>query len=275
MTPRLEDWTAWKRLCARQLCGTDTRQRLGNFARSRFNRQLERQLAVTNLGVEDAALQRPSADEAWHRFESYAALTQTRQGKRYKEWIFARIRPSAQSPLYIIQAGATLIMRSAVRTYLRDEYAPRRATSLDAPVGDGSLTLGDLLPGTLDPGDDLAAGERDLLAANHAAAFLTTLSRRERVGLLAKFSGIGLDNADVQVAAGCRKSVLSQAVRDLLSRLRESLLREYQDDGHDATMAFAAIVLQHLEKIIHRWKNSEKGLPRCFYNVGEDVGRGK
>jgi len=236
--------------------------RLGRFARSRFGIQLQRQLAATNLLPQDAQRQLPSDDDAWHQFESYAALTQTRQGKRYKDWIFARLRQSNRSPLDTIQSGAALIIRAAVRTYLRKEVASRKTMSLDTPVGDGTNTLGDLLPGT-------AETETDQLAQQHAERLFNQLSQRERIGLLAKYAGITLEHPDVVAAADCGKSTLNQAVRDFLARLRESVVREYGDEGHNAVMAFTALLLQHLGQQIFSWKNSEKRLPDCFYRVEE------
>ena len=265
LQPRLEDWVAWKTHCARALCDEDTQNRLARFAHSRFGIQLQRQLAVTNLRDGDAYQQRPSPDDAWHQFESYAAITQTREGKRYKEWIFARIRHADDNPVNVVQSGATLIMRSVVRNHLRQEYARRSTVSFDLPVGDGSLTVGELLPGSADPVNAVAKREYEELAQSHAERIFESLSRRERIGLFAKYRGIHLDDPEILIAAGCGKSVLSQAVRDLLVRMRVELTREYEDDGTDAIMAFSALVLQQLELRIFLWKKSEQSDPRCFY----------
>ncbi len=265
MKPHLKDWTEWKKFCARALCPEETQQRLGRFAVSRFGIHLKRHLSVTNLAPADAQRQLPPPEDAWHQFETYAALTQTRQGKRYKDWIFARVQHSDRSPLDTIQSGATLIIRDVVRAYLRKEYTPRTTVSLDRPIGDGTVTLGDLLPGFVQNEDSPEATEFDLLAAKHAEALFQTLSRRERVGLLAKYAGVSLESSDVLAAADCGKSTLNQAVRDLMRRLRDGVVREYGDEGHNTIMAFTALMLQHLEQIIYFWKNSEKGLPDSFY----------
>jgi len=262
LQPRLEDWTTWKEHCARALCSEATQTRLGRFARSRFGIQLQRQLAATNLLPQDAQRQLPSEEDAWHQFESYAALTQTRQGKRYKDWIFARLRQSDSPPLDTIQSGATLIIRAAVRTYLRKELASRKTVSLDTPVGDGTNTLGDLLPGA-------AEAETDQLAQQHAERLFNQLSERERIGLLAKYAGITLEHPDVLAAADCGKSTLSRTVRDFLTRLREFVMHEYGDEGHNTVMGFTALLLQHLGQLIFSWKKLEKGLPDCFYRAGE------
>ena len=82
---------------------------------------------------------------------------------------------------------------------------------------------------------------------------------------MAKLNGIPLDNSEVVATAGCSKSTLSQAVRDIFIRLRNNLEQEYRDDGADAIMALSILVIQFLEKEINNWKNSEKNLPGCFY----------
>ncbi len=265
MKPELKDWTEWKIRCARKLCGEETQSRLGSFAQSRFGIQLKRQIIATNLCEGDALRQLPCADDAWHQFESFAVLKETRDGKRYKDWIFARIQNRIGRPLDIIQSGATLIMRSVVRAYLRAEYAPHRAISMDQPLGGSTLTMGDLLPGTANPADAAAANEYRLLAEEYAKKLFVSLTHRERIGLLAKFSGISLDHAEVLDLAGCGKSTLNQVVRDMLARLRDDLNRKYRDDGHDAIVAFAMLVIQCLEKEINRWKKLENILAECFY----------
>ena len=265
MKPELIDWIEWMRRCARKLCGDDARARLGSFGLSRFGIHLSRQIFATNLKNSDALRQLPSADDAWHQFESFAALKKTREGKRYKDWIFARVHNRIGKPLDIIQSGATLIMRSVVRAHLRAEYAPRWAVSMDQPLGGSNLTMADLLPGTANPADVAAANEYSLLAEEYAGNLFDSLTRRERIGLLAKFNGISLDSPEVLEIAGCSKSTLSYVVRDMLTRLRDDLNREYRNDGHDSVMAFALLVVQCLEKVINRWKKLENNMSESFY----------
>lgn len=265
MKPELKDWTEWKILCARKLCSEDVQTRLGSFAQSRFGIQLQRQVFTTNLQDNDALRQLPSADDAWHQFESFAALKQTREGKRYKDWIFARVEGGKGLPLDIIQSGATLIMRSVVRAHLKAEYTPRMTVSMDQPLGNSELTMGDLLPGKVAPVDEVAANEYNLLAKEHVENLFKELSYRERIGLLAKFNGVALDNEKVLKAAGCGKSILNQVVRDMLAKLREDIKREYCDDGYDAITAFTILVVQELEKKLNHWKSLESNLPDCFY----------
>ena len=99
----------------------------------------------------------------------------------------------------------------------------------------------------------------------YAESIFEKLIRRERIGLLAKFSGIALDNAELLVAANCGKSTLNQVTRDMLTQLRNDIKRDYCDDGPDAIVAFTVLVVQYLEKVMNNWKSSEINLPSCFY----------
>ncbi len=265
MKPVLTDWLEWKERCARKLCTEDTQNRLGGFAQSRFGIQLNRQISNTNLHNSDAMRQLPSADDAWHQFESFAVLKETKEGKRYKDWIFMRTRLINTNPLDIIQSGATLIIRSVVRAYLKAEYSPKKSISMEQPLGDGNLTVGDLLPGSVNPIDAVAENEYDSLSKRYSEKLFSSLSYRERIGLLAKFSGIALDNKEVLLCAGCGKSRLNQITHDILKKLGTDLQREYHDDGPDTIKAFTIMVIEHLEKELLKWKFSEKNLPSCFY----------
>lgn len=93
------------------------------------------------------------AEDGWHRFETHLLLKNTRGGKRYKDWLFARAEHVEWHPWDAIQGGATLLLRDVVREYLRREHAPDRVTSLHRPVGmvgDSNVTLEELLPGAID-----------------------------------------------------------------------------------------------------------------------------
>ena len=157
-------------------------------------------------------------------------------------------------------------MRDVVRQYLQVEFAPRGTVSMDRPIGPGpnAPTLADLLPGDPDPADIVSAREYEQLAGEHAQEFFQDMSARERIALLAKFEGISLAHPKIEKMAGCRKSVLSTAARDAVTRLALQLQREYRDDGADAIMALSVLVLQELKKCLKSWKNSEKHLLALF-----------
>ncbi|MBL7114864.1 MAG: hypothetical protein ISS35_03790 [Kiritimatiellae bacterium] len=261
------DWDAWRERCALDLCEDQTRTRLTSFAHSRMRYFVRHHMSVTNIHWDDANLCVPAASECWHHFETHAMLSESRQGKRYKEWLFARLEQNTtDQPLDIVQGGATLIMRDVVRQYLQVEFAPRGTVSMDRPIGPGphAPTLADLLPGEPDPTDMVSAREYEQLAGEHAQEFFQNMSTRERIALLAKFEGISLAHPRIEKAAKCRKSVLSTAARNAVTRLALQLQRKYRDDGADAIMTLSILVLQKLEKCLKSWKNSEKRLLTLF-----------
>ena len=99
------------------------------------------------------------------------------------------------------------------------------------------------------------------------------MSKRERIALLAKFEGISLAHPKIEKAAKCRKSVLSTAARDAVTRLALQLQHEYRDDGADAIMALSVLVLQELKKLLKSWKNSEKHLLALFNRLSGGFSR--
>ena len=273
MEPQLDDWICWKERCARKLCSNDAQIRLGEFARRRFEIHLRRQRTQSNLRHEDMHVHTPSPDDAWHRFECYAALTQTRKGKRYKDWIFARVTSDTSSAQKVIEGGATLIIRNTVRTYLLDEVAPHLAVSLDQPAygTDSTCTIGDLLPGEADPVDDVAAREYDAIAARHAQRLFDEMSDRDRSALLARFAGIPLGDPRILKAAGCKRSTFYRSTVTFLEELKAKITNEYGHEGGEARQAMTVLVLQHLEKRTFLWKSSDKSLPNPFSIIEEQV----
>lgn len=261
------DWDTWRERCALRLCSDETQQRLTGFAQSRMRYFVRHHLSLTNVHWDDVNLCVPKPSDCWHHFETHAMLSESRQGKRYKEWLFDRVtHHTTDPPLDIVQGGATLIMRDVVRQYLQVEFAPRGTVSMDRPIGPGpnAPTLADLLPGDPDPADVVSAREYEQLAGVHAQDFLQDMSTRERIALLAKFEGISLAHPKIEKMAGCRKSVLSTAARDAVTRLALQLQHEYRDDGADAIMALSVLVLQKLKRCLKSWKNSEKHLLALF-----------
>jgi len=208
--------------------------------------------------------------DPWHLFESHAAATSTREGKRYKDWIFSRTEQASDPPAGVIEAGGSLILRSVVREHLRTEFLSRDVVSLNTPVkgGDGeSLTLEDLLPGSPDPADEVAAREYAALAGKHARHAFDDMPWRERVALLAKHMGLSLSCDRVLKAAGCGKSVLSVTYRESVQRIGLDLRARYPQDDEASVLALAMMTMDHLKKRIFSWGKSEKGCSDLFHRV--------
>jgi len=236
----LKAWVEWKERCALDLCSTNARKMLQAFARSRYDRCMERC---------SAAIDSPRHDSPWHLFETYATITETGQGKRYKDWIFARVAQSDDDPIDVIQGGASLIMRDAVREFVREECSPRTVLSLDRPMGGGeagSVTLLDILPARPDPGSDVCLKEYEQLAREHARELFSGMSERERIVLAAKEAGLSLAHSSVLKAAGCRKSFLNTVYRDLLIRVSSALKARYPRDDPEAVLVLALMTVREL-----------------------------
>jgi hypothetical protein len=257
----LDSWMEWKRQCALDLCTPEVRGGLTRFAGDRFRSLLVRL---------DCGLSAPAPREAWHLFETHLTVTSTRGGKRYKDWLFARVADSADPPVDVIQGGATLILRDVVRNYLRNE-APRTDTlSLDAPAwgeGTGALTFVDLLPDSLDPADEIALRDYEALARKHAADGFAASTRRERVLLLASELGVPFYRKQVEDAAGCRKTALHASYRDLVMRIGRGLTREYADDDSESVLALTLMTLSHMKKAAREWALAEKSFSDLFNMV--------
>jgi hypothetical protein len=260
----LDSWMEWKRQCALDLCAPETRSKLRGFAYARFRGMLVRLRRDTRMSA-------PSPKEAWHLLEAHLAVTSTRGGKKYKDWLFARVRNSRDRPVDVIQGGASLILRDVVRDFLCKETSPAGTMSLEAPLpggGTNALTLADLLPGSLDPVETAAAREYDTLARRHAAELFGETTHRERVILLAKELGVPLWDEDVQEAAGCRKTMLHAVYHDFVVRTGQHLAREYSEDGSESVLALTLMTLNHLKKAVREWGISERSVSNLFKIVG-------
>ena len=109
----LNHWVEWKELCAADLCSDTARQALREFAFLRFRKFAYQYAHRTNTGGTGALV--PDAGDAWHLFETHLAVKTTKQGKRYKDWLFDRVRSTKDPPLDVVQGGASLMMRDVVR----------------------------------------------------------------------------------------------------------------------------------------------------------------
>lgn len=260
-------WCEWKRVCALGGCGAAAQTHLHGFAHHRFHllaRRVSGQLVAADR-VPASVADLPAAT-AWHLFESHLEITHTRAGKRYKDWLFARLREGESRPLGVIEAGATVIMRDVVREYLRQTCSTGRF-SLQAPLADGEgvpLTLEDLLPGGEDPVADVARAEYPALAARLAQEEFATLPHRLRVAVFARGLGLGFQRADVEKAAGCRKSMLSAGYASFRQVLRERVARQFADEGPAGIADLLLRVLQGVQDRACLWAKSETTCSELF-----------
>jgi len=276
--PSLRDWNEWRRVCALDRCVHRTRVGLQAFAHNRFRSLIRRYAHRTGTEEPGALASGIGPREAWHLLESRFVVQSTRRGKRYKDWLFARLERSADPPLDVIQGGATLILRDAVREYLRKEFAPPRTRSLHGPLHSSTgdpITLEELLPGEHDVAEEAARREYQRLAAEHARSFFAGADARERVVILARGLGISFASPTVEGAAGRRKSVLSQAYRRFVERMAAELRRLYPEEDGASLVMLGRMTLEAVTDRVVEWAKSENRFEPFFLFIeeGNDAGQ--
>ena len=255
----------WKRRCALDLCSENAQADLSAFGARRFHAAVRTCQAAARL--RDCGALAFEAREIWHLFETYLQVNPARAGKRYKDWLFARVEGSPDSPLDVIQGGATLLMRTVVREHLRQEYSPPNTVSLNAPLpeaGDESLTFEDLLPGQLDPAWDVEIREFRALAARLAQRQVAEMTPRERVAALAKALGLSLAHPAVEKAAGCRKSVVNAAYAGFVKRVQERIKADFPGEDASAIRLLLILTLGEVHDRVLTWGKSEKSCAHFF-----------
>lgn len=261
----LKHWQMWRQRCALALCNPEAGYDLRGFAYNRFLRYWRR------YGGEDLGL--PSAEQAWHGFESYLALGRRRSAKACKEWLFAR--GGGVTTLNQVQGGATLVMRDVVREQLRREHSPRWMQSLDKPLGaaranDGNgPTLADLIPEPHDCFADLERREFRSLAAAEAEAAFDALNRRERLALTASRAGLSLAHPAVVSAAGCSKSSLYNAFNSGLRKLADRVQRRFARESSSDRTEITILLFEQVHARLVAWLQMEKNDTHLFRIIEE------
>ena len=229
------DWRAWKKTCAIDLCLPEVAASLRRFGAMRFAGYVKR-----------AGFSAVDAGNSWHLLETSCQVNRTRAGKRYKDWLFARADVSGGDWVSAVESGASLLMRSAAREFLRREQSPRFMTSLEQPIAHGACCLADLLPDSIVGRSDVEEAELDSLAGCFAAEYSVSLKRGELALLWARTHGISF--ADPQVGKLTRhgKSVLYEQFKHVLESLSRRI--EAKLPGEDAGVQ-RDVMLRTVEKL--------------------------
>ena len=265
MPTTFQHWQEWRARCAAQRCGPGTQAELRDFAARRF---LHYARAV--LGAYDVQPQIPVPEACWHLLESELAAGRLRSGRRYKEWLFARLEGSRDAPIDVIQGGASLLMRTVVRNWALREAPQRRSRPLDAPVGGpgSDLTLADLLPAA--EADDPESTELDQLAAAEARRLFEALPEQTRRVVLAKQLGLPLYGAPLLAQLGASRSGVSVLWRGVFQTLARQVARRYPAEPRAWQLKLSLRTAQQLEPLIFRWGNLEKSARQLFFMVAHD-----
>ncbi len=261
-------WQDWRRYCSLAACDIEAREALCEFAAMRWRRYAIIYSGITNPRVVVALT--PTADMAWHAFETMLRLRHTRRGKSYKQWLFARIARNggAGEALDTVQSGASLLMRDVVRDHFRREMPRAGTLSLEEPshgVSGQALSLGELLPSA----DDVCelAQQRDIerLGGLTAESLLDgMLPRRCKIAMLARETGWSLAHPMILKVAGCRKSVLNSAYHDGLHWIAEAVNNRFAKDDRSTRAALAVATLRAVKTKLIEWAKLESSLSGFF-----------
>lgn len=262
-------WVEWKLKCALGLCSEGSRAALRQFVGRRFNLFIRRYAHKTAL--KERQMPGVPAVEAWHLFETRVVVPTAHGGKRYKDWLFARVEMSNDPACDVLQSGATLVVRDAVRDYLRCEFPKRRSVSLNASICGAekdSVTMEDLLPGPFDPRESAVTREYERLARRHADMIFEKMTHRERIAVAAKETGISLASRAVEKAVGRRRSVINDAYGRFVRRAGLEIAAAYPDEGRKEVIRLVIMTMTEIKESIFRWLKSEKRYAAFFREVG-------
>ncbi len=256
-------WDQWYSRCALARCGPAPAGLLRGFAGARSASLVRR------LGHLAEGMAAPDPRDAWHLFETHLVTTRTREGKRYKDWLFARAEGRVgRDRIDTIQGGATLILRDVVREWIRREARPFGTASLDAPIpGTQGLRLADLVPADSCTADEIEARDLDAHAQQTAAREFEAASRRVRIGLCLRALGHPLDGPAVERAAGCGKSSLHAAVRSFTIGLAAGVVRDHPAEAPGTAHAIAGRAVAILRDMARNWGRLEKALEPFFQEM--------
>jgi len=269
-------WREWHRRCALDLCSECARRELAGFALARFRKYARGYAARTNSDA--AGIAGLTEREAWHRFETHLLVTNTREGKAYKEWLMARGHGSDAARRELIESGASLIMREVVREHIRTECSPATVVSLDAPfpgTGSGNVPFAEFLPGGIDPSETAAIREMEKLARRHASEILAQIDRREKAALLARASRRSFGDPSVRKAAGCGKSRLKEIYGELVEKIAAKLRLEHPGEDRAALFQLALMTHRSLNEMIFSKKRAAYRRVSSFSNSEDRRNTGK
>lgn len=125
----MQAWQHWREACALSLISDLEKSHLTTVIAQRF-RSMLRKVNLHGYGTLSAP---PNADCA-HLFETYCAMHQRRDGKKYKQWLLTRGRRDLDT----VQSGVMLLIRNVVREWIRDTHPQTAPVSLQQQVGSGN-----------------------------------------------------------------------------------------------------------------------------------------
>jgi len=267
--PAIDHWLTWREKCALALCPAPMQTSLQAFVHARFRRYASSYSTAFNVGEPEVVS--IDARDAWHCFETHFRLQTNRQGKSYKEWLFARAALKTTVVADDVESGVSLLLRDVVRDRLRHECSPGRLLSIDAMdcrINDGaSVGLMELLPDGLDTNSEVESKEIESIASRLADSILSTLSFRERIAILGRELGLSLANPCVLKLAGCAKSALAKAHRSALTCVATMVSTAYPDESAATLATLTVAAFNVVRSLTVSWARAENSLSEFLTSI--------
>jgi hypothetical protein len=244
-----EDWMQWKERCALGLCEVLRADRLAAYAHSQFKSHAGK--LPEHFGPGRKALSNTDGKTAFHYLETFCLTRNPKVsalGKDYKEWIFLRLKTLPEgTPLSIVEKGASLVLRDAVRQLAAKELNPFPE---DSGVGDDGFPSEQQLP---DPRvEELGATYRAHAeeAGRQASRLFPGLTGRERELLVVRHRGLHFNDPGVVEICGVRKSQLFAKARELEHRIKDQIRPFVPSDGMAAEMLLLRMTWKRLAELV-------------------------
>jgi hypothetical protein len=256
MLTGVEQWEEWMARCAIGRCCPATAAALRRFGARRVRHYL-----AAGLGARFTERAVPDDRDCFHLLETHCRVGASRSGKRYKEWIAGRSRGAPDAARF--ESGASLLLRHAVRTYLRREGPVPWQVSADAVIeGTDGLTLADLLPDTR---ATVSVAPETVEAVGRAC--LAGLSEQHRIVVLARRVGMPLSHPAVLALTGVGKSWTARLWSDVFQRLAAETRLQEPDGDPELWLQIALDASEWIGNQLFLQERVEKRWRRCFKGV--------
>ena len=248
----VQAWHSWREACAFGLIDAEERDRLHQVVGERFRSRVKR------LNAHGAGLPPLENRECAHLFESWCALHQRRDGKRYKDWLLNRGRRDLDT----LQSGVMLLVRNVVREWVREFHSPKAELSLDQPLnGVSGLTLRELLP------EERAAersAEESRWMRDRVRVLIEKASAVERAVLRIRAERRVFSHPQVKEDTGFGKTALHNHHRALLERLAGEVGEHFPGLGAEEASGMVLQLLDQAGNKILKKNSAENGSPGVF-----------
>lgn len=247
-------WRTWHARCALGLCDPWVQAELRTYIWNQFRRYVLRFETRTQAGPA-AVLDALGPRDAWHLFETHAAVGRDRAAKRYKDWM-ARFEPlHDRTPADGWQHAASLLMRDVVREHLRREYSPHRTLDAGQEAALPAAACADPCApiDALEPRTATDARAYAEVAAILAQALFDDLSDRARSVLLARVHGVLPSSEALRRHLGVGRSALYDTLRGVMSGIADACREAYPGEPDESLYCLATHVYDALAARCRAW----------------------